>query len=260
MTVRSAPPRFSGAFGSKPVLAMVHLMGESAHDRLHRALREIQVFTDGGVDGVIVENYFGDADDVEHVFEHLTKRDARMAYGVNVLDDDARTFEIARRYGASFIQLDSVAGHLAPADDAAFAAWLSEQRASVPALVLGGVRFKYQPVLSGNTLETDLRLATERCDAIVVTGDATGMETDPAKIAKFREILGPDFPLITGAGVTVSNCVEQLAETDGVIIGSYLKDTFAAEGEVSADHVEALMTVVRGMREAAESDTPATGS
>ncbi len=102
-------------------------------------------------------------------------------------------------------------------------------------------------------------LATERCDAIVVTGDATGMETNPTKIASFREILGPDFPLITGAGVTVANCVEQLAETDGMIIGSYLKDTFAAEGEVSADHVEALMTVVRRIRAAAEPDTPDTG-
>ncbi len=245
MTTPDTTTRFSNAFESKPVLAMVHLMGDSAHDRLQRALREIQMFSDGGVDGVIIENYFGDADDVEHVFEHLTKRDERIAYGVNVLDDDARTFEIARRYGASFIQLDSVAGHLAPDDDAAFAEWLSEQRASVPALVLGGVRFKYQPVLSGNSLKTDLCLATERCDAIVVTGDATGMETNPAKIASFREILGPDFPLITGAGVTVANCVEQLAETDGMIIGSYLKDTFAAEGEVSADHIEALMTIVR---------------
>jgi predicted TIM-barrel enzyme len=37
-----------------------------------------------------------------------------------------------------------------------------------------------------------------RCDAIVVTGSATGTETEMDKIRKFREVID-DFPLIAGA-------------------------------------------------------------
>ena len=62
----------------------------------------------------------------------------------------------------------------------------------------------------------------ERADAIVVTGEGTGIETSIEKILQFREIIG-DFPLIVGAGVTPDNAHEQLENTDGVIVGSSLK-------------------------------------
>ena len=65
------------------------------------------------------------------------------------------------------------------------------------AAVLGGVCFKYQPVCSGRTLEEDLQLGMQRCDAIVVTGEDTGRPTPPDKLYAFREIVG-DFPLVVG--------------------------------------------------------------
>ena len=43
-----------------------------------------------------------------------------------------------------------------------------------------------------------------RCDAIVVTQDATGQETPMEKINEFRKIIG-DFPLVIGAGMTADN-------------------------------------------------------
>lgn len=259
MTELGAKVRFGSVFGCKPVLAMLHLKGESARCRLRRAHREIDIFEDTGVDGVVVENYFGTPDDVESVLDYLSTQRPHLVYGVNVLDDDARGFELARRYGAAFIQLDSVAGHLAPDDDSRFSEWLTEQRERTSALVLGGVRFKYQPILSGNTLEADLGLAIDRCDAVVVTGAGTGMETDLNKIAQFREILGDSFPLIAGAGVTARNGEAQLSAADGAIVGSYLKDTFTDEGEISADHVELLMVEVRRVRRAVAANTPIGG-
>ncbi|MEN8039968.1 MAG: BtpA/SgcQ family protein [Actinomycetota bacterium] len=247
--------RFNSTFGNKPVFAMLHLKGDTEHDRLRRTLREIDILTEAGVDGVIVENYFGSADDVESVLEYLATHRSECTYGVNVLDDDVRAFELARSYGAAFIQLDSVAGHLAPDDDAAFAEWLAEQREQSSALVFGGVRFKYQPVLSGNSVETDLRLAIERCDAVVVTGVGTGIETDLSKIVDFRDVVGQSFPLITGAGVTIRNAENQLSVADGAIVGSYLKDTFTDNGDVSAEHAESLVEAVRRIRGAAPIDT-----
>lgn len=218
--------------GTLPLVAMAHLKGDDPDERFDRAVREIDIFRRAGVCAVMVENYFGTPDDAERVLAYLQDSSLPIRYGINILDDDSRSFELARRYDADIIQLDSVAGHLTPDDDAVFGAWLNEQRARTRALVLGGVRFKYQPYLSGRSLREDLAIAQTRCDAVVVTGPATGVETDPASILEFREILGSGFPLIVGAGVTAANCATQLARADGAIVGSSLKDNGRDDGEI----------------------------
>jgi uncharacterized protein len=145
------------------------------------------------------------------------------------------------------MQVDSVAGHLTPELDQAFAAMVEGYRALGKVLVLGGVRFKYQPVLSGRSLEADLRLGMVRCDAIVVTGEGTGMETSLEKVQQFRKVLG-DFPLIVGAGMSLENCAQQLTLTDGAIVGSFFKDTYRDTGDVKAQHVRWLMGAVQTLR------------
>lgn len=111
------------------------------------------------------------------------------------------------------------------------------------ALVLGGVRFKYQPYCSGRSLEEDLNIGMTRCDAIVVTGAGTGMETSMDKIIQFRQIIG-DFPLVIGAGMTPENCAERMRVADGAIVGSYFKDTYTDIGEVDASHVRTFMEAI----------------
>jgi len=200
-----------------------------------------------GVNAVIIENYFGSEADVEVVLDYLRRERGDVVYGVNMLDNDARGFEAAAKYDAKFIQLDSVAGHLTPEDDEAFARQMGKWRGSTGALVLGGVRFKYQPYKSGRSLEEDLRLGMERCDAIVVTGDGTGLLTSMKKIQSFRDIIG-DFPLVVGAGMTPESCVGQLSVADGAIVGSYFKNTYKDDGDISAQHIRALMEAVEEVR------------
>jgi predicted TIM-barrel enzyme len=86
-----------------------------------------------------------------------------------------------------------------------------------------------------------------RCDAVVVTQDATGQETSMEKITEFRDLLG-EFPLIAGAGMTTENCARQLETVDGAIVGSYFKDTYKADGDVSASHCVSFMKAVENAR------------
>ncbi|MDX2008196.1 MAG: BtpA/SgcQ family protein [Meiothermus sp.] len=231
----------------KPVVGVLHLKGDTALERLARAKEEIEVYYSGGVDAVLVEDYFGSINDAERVLQHLQEAHGGRIYGVNILDNFHRSYELAVLYGARFMQVDSVAGHLPPELDRAFAAMVAGYRALGKVSVLGGVRFKYQPVLSGRSLEEDLHLGMARCDAVVVTGEGTGMETDLEKIREFRAVLG-EFPLIVGAGVTLENCGEQLALTNGAIVGSYFKDNHRDTGHVDADHVRQLMSEVSKLR------------
>lgn len=242
---------FRGTFAvPKPILGMLHLGGDDSADRLARAEEEARIMAGEGIDGLVVENYFGDASDVERVLERLLNLGLGPRIGINVLRDNDRAFLLARRFPVAFIQIDSICGHLAPHEDAGFARGLAADRARVDAVVLGGVRFKYQPVLSGRSEDVDLRFGAARCDALVVTSDATGQETDPAKIRRFRAAVGEGIPIVIGAGLTEANAASQLSLADGAIVGSWLKEGHVDKGRLSATNVARFMAVIRQTRKA----------
>ena len=232
----------------KPILGMLHLGGATAEDRLTQALEESRIMAGAGIDGLVVENYFGDADDVERVLDRLLALNLGPRVGINVLRDNARAFALARSYPVAFLQIDSVCGHLPPEADQGFAQDLAAQRAAVAALLFGGVRFKYQAVLSGRSEDEDVRLGAARCDALVVTSDATGQETDSAKILRFRAATGGRTPLLIGAGMTEANVGPKLALADGAIVGSWFKEDHVDKGRMVAAHVEGFMAAVRRAR------------
>ena len=70
----------------KPVMAMLHLKGETHEEVLQRAKRETDLLFGAGADAVIVEDYFGDEQDVVAVLEWLQKERPDPLYGVKMLD------------------------------------------------------------------------------------------------------------------------------------------------------------------------------
>ena len=224
----------------KPVMAMVHLKGDSCDSVQERARREIDIYLNCGVDAVLVENYFGSADDVGWTLKYLQEHLPDVIYGVNVLGDYRRAFDMAGEYGAKFIQIDSVCGHLPPLMDELYDKELIALRRDSSAVLLGGVRFKYQKVRSGRSVTEDVRLGMERCDAIVVTGEGTGMVTPIDKVKEFRSVVG-DFPLIIGAGVTPERLRGGIDLCDGFIIGSWFKEGHQDYGEVREAYVHEFM-------------------
>ena len=233
--------RYYEVFGyRKPVIAMLHMKGDARKSPLERAKEETELYLSRGVDAVLVENYFGSAEDCRQVLDWLSRQSGALCYGVNILGDMDLGFRLAREYGAAFLQLDSVCGHLAPFQDDMFARKLAQLRKTFDGAVLGGVRFKYQPVCSGRTEEEDLRLGMERCDAVVVTGTGTGIGTPVEKMRRFRKTLG-DFPMVVGAGCTVETVPETFEVGDGAIVGSYFKEAHNAMGDVEAAYVARFM-------------------
>ena len=197
--------------------------------------------------------------------DELKKHYPEKAYGVNLLSDPEKAFRLAVQYGASFVQIDSVCGHLRPGSnmsghdkpklydktcDGDFAQNLADLRAAYPVFLLGGVRFKYQPVRSRRSVEEDLTIGKERCDAVVVTGAGTGINTGMGKIQQFRQCLG-DFPLFVGAGMTAETCREQLSVADGAIIGSWFKQGGRTEAPVDPERVKQFMQIVSETRHTA---------
>jgi predicted TIM-barrel enzyme len=88
----------------------------------------------------------------------------------------------------------------------------------------------------------------DRANALVVTGEATGQGTENAKILRFRDVVGPHYPLIVGAGMTAATAADQMRIADGAVVGSYFKDTHKDTGIVDVAHVRELMGEVRKVR------------
>ncbi len=232
----------------KAIIGMLHLKGDDDKDTFERAVREFEIYRQEGIDAVMVETYFGTYTQAEKMLSYLQKNSDGMVYGVNCLNVDAMGFELGNEYGCSFLQIDSVVGHVKPRDEESIDAFFKLYQKKYPELFLmGGVRFKYQPMLSVNSLEDDLHTAMTRCDGICVTQNATGEETDLEKIRSFKEIIG-EFPLYVCSGVRADNVYSQLSIADGAVVGSYFKDTYRDDGDVCREHVKVLMDEVRRLR------------
>lgn len=113
-----------------------------------RQQREIEIYLKYGA-YPLVENYFGTSADCEKVLVWLQEYHLKVVYGVNILGDPYEVFLLAGTYGAKFIQIDSVCGHLDPERDGEYAEELKAMRKNTDVVLLGGVRFKYQPARSG---------------------------------------------------------------------------------------------------------------
>jgi len=230
---------------SKPVIGMIHLAGSSPEQKLWRALRELTVYEEEGLDAAIIENYYGEVEDVMTALSASKGQNFTIVRGINVLDNPYFALDMAGLYGAKFVQIDSV-----QTPDLNLKQYDSLREGHRNLVVLGGIGFKYTPP-TGNSLEVDLRDGRSRCEAIVTTGPGTGVETPLEKLKQYREIMG-DFPLISGAGVTPQNVYDQLQVVDGIIVGSYFKAEERTENVVERQRVKSLMNIVRQVREEAK--------
>lgn len=254
-TPRAIAAHFKDTFGTmNPIIGMIHLAGADNADVVSRALEELQIFSDQGVHAAIIENYHGSILQMLMVLRAAQNKFPKVVLGINVLPNEYRAaFPLARKYGAKFIQLDFVSGRYQGIKDGPeismdYGNYWDFRKEYREILVLGGVHPKYYKPVKGSDLAADLSVANWAADAVVVTGSGTGKATPLEKIQKFRNILGPTFPLVIGAGVTAENARQQLFYGNGAIIGSYFKngETFlpvvperVAEMKAIFDQIEA---------------------
>ena len=227
-------------FSTKPILGMIHLAGD---DPVKRALDEVAIYEEEGIDGVIVENYHGTASDVVDVLRVL---DTSILVGVNILPNNFWiSLPLAVKYKLDFVQLDHVAGvYESGSIDYNHYKFVKERN---KVLVLGGVWPKYYTPVSGSDLESDLLTGVEQAEAIVVTGAGTGQETPISKVKKFRSVIG-DHPLIVGAGLTVENCYSSLKLADGGIVGSVFKENGDTHKKIDRCRVTEFVDIVKEVR------------
>lgn len=244
--------RYNQVFGRIPILGMIHMAGQNP---VKRALEELTLFEEEGVDGAIIENYHGSVEDVIATIQETSKRKQNVVVGVNVLPNEFhQSLPLAQRYGADFVQLDQVAGtYRFGRLDLEHYKKVKSQHPEI--IVLGGVWPKYYHPVEGSNLEADLTTGMQRAEAIVVTGAGTGKETPFDKIKRFREIIG-EHPLVVGAGLTPENAYEQLCISNGAIVGTSLKTDDNTYNPMDRQRIRDFMSVVKDARQYQENLAP----
>jgi predicted TIM-barrel enzyme len=234
--------KFQNIFkNEKPIIGMIHLAGDTQKDKVSRALDELELYEQVGVDGAIIEDYHGSPADVLETLKQSQGKFEGVVKGINVLRDPYSAFQLACDYGANFIQFDNIQVPGLKVE------LYNQMRNKYPDIVvLGGVGFKYIPP-NEKSLEENLKEGKERCEAIVTTGEGTGEETPIKKLKKCKQLLR-GFPLIVGAGVDAGNAHEQLKITDGAIIGSYFKHNSDTDDYIDRERVGEIMDIAKRVR------------
>jgi predicted TIM-barrel enzyme len=84
-------------------------------------------------------------------------------------------------------------------------------------------------------------------DALCVSGDTAGAETDRAALSVVKKAAG-DVPVLVNTGVNLTNVADLLGVGDGAIVGTFFKDGGIFENMVDGKRVADLMSHVRELR------------
>jgi len=230
-----------------PIIGVVHLLPLPASPRwggnfkavIDRAEREAAALSAGGVDGIIIENFFdapftrGQVDPVV-VSAMTTIIDRLMGLvalpiGVNVLRNDAlSSMAIASCVGAKFIRVNVFTGTMVTdqgvIEGCAHDLLRYRRELNSDVKIFADVLVKHAQPLGVPSLPLAVRDAVERglADGVILSGMATGMPPNAEDLALAKRAAG-DKPVFIGSGATWENIPELIRSADGVIVSSSLK-------------------------------------
>jgi len=256
---------------TKLLAGMLHLpplpgspLGRSSLDAIEKhVLADARVLAEAGFDAAILENY-GDVpffkDRVDPVTVASMTRLAvavrsatgALRLGINVLrNDSASALAIAFAVDADLIRVNVHVGATAT-DQGVIEGRASETmrlRASLGADVeiWSDVHVKHGRSLAHSSIEGEAEDAVLRglADALIVSGRATG---EPASLDEVRRVKALDLgvPVYVGSGVTEKNLQEVLVASDGVIVGTALKQGGRTANPVERDRALRFVERARG--------------
>jgi len=257
---------------SKPVIGVIHLLPLPGSPRWDghmdpvclRAEQEAAALATGGVDAIIIENFF-DAPFTRHRVDTATacalsvviKRVMNICdlpIGVNVLRNDGLTaLAVAATVGAQFIRVNVLTGAMVTdqgiiqGDAHELLMYRKHLLAHKRIKILADVMVKHATPLGA---ETDIKQAAKDtvarglADGVIVSGTATGSAPDQHDLSAVRDAV-PGTPLFIGSGTTLENVAALMRTADGVIVASSLKRQGQLENPVDVERVRALVNAVK---------------
>ncbi len=230
-----------------PIIGVVHLhplptsprWGGSLDAVISRAEQEATALASGGVDGIIIENFFDAPFTRERVDPAVVSAMSitvqrvmnlvSLPVGINVLRNDAwSALAIATCVQAQFIRVNVLTGVMATdqglieGDAHRLLRYRRELGSDVK--ILADVLVKHARPLGSPNLTTAVQETIERglADGVILSGWATGSPPNIEDL-ELASAAAQDTPVFIGSGATWENIPSLIKAADGVIVSSSLK-------------------------------------
>jgi uncharacterized protein len=252
-----------------PVIGVVHLLplptsprwGGNLKAIIDRAEQEATALAAGGVDGIIVENFFDapfpkDRVDpaVVSAMTVVTQRLMNLVtlpIGLNVLRNDAQSaLAIATCVGAQFIRVNVWTGIMATdqglIEGRAHELLRYRRELGSEVKILADVLVKHARPLGSPNLTTAVQDTIERglADAVILSGWATGSPPSQEDLELARAA-AHDTPVFIGSGADWENIANLMQAADGVIVSSSLKRQGKREQPIDPNRVSRFVEAAR---------------
>ncbi|MDV2994001.1 MAG: hypothetical protein N4J56_003655 [Chroococcidiopsis sp. SAG 2025] len=253
----------------RPIIGVVHLLplptsarwGGSLAAVIDRAEQEATALASGGVDGIIVENFF-DAPFVKErvdpaVVSAMTlivqrlKQLVTLPIGLNVLRNDAHSgLAIASCVQAQFIRVNVLTGVMATdqgiIEGQAHSLLRYRRELGSDVKIFADVLVKHARPLSSTNLTNAVQDTIERglADAVILSGWATGNPPNLEDL-ELATAAANGTPVFIGSGADWENISTLMPAADGVIVSSSLKRHGRREQPVDPIRVSQFVEAAR---------------
>jgi uncharacterized protein len=254
---------------TQPIIGVVHLMplptsarwGGSLSAIIDRAEQEAVALVSGGVNGIIVENFF-DAPFPKNqvdpaVVSAMTTIVLRLMelvsipIGINVLRNDSLSgMAIASCTGAAFIRVNVLSGVMATdqglIEGCAYELLRYRRELGSNVKIMADVLVKHASPLGSANLTNAVHETIERglADAVIVSGAATGSPPSLADLQLAKAAAG-SIPVIIGSGADCNNIASLMQFADGAIVSSSLKRQGKIENSIDPIRVSQFMETIQ---------------
>jgi uncharacterized protein len=249
-----------------PIIGVVHLLplptsprwGGSLKSVMDRAEQEAAALAAGGVDGLIIENFFDAKDQVDPVvvsaMSLIVQRIMTLVplpVGINVLRNDAKSaMAIATCVGAQFIRVNVLTGVMATdqglIEGQAHQLLRYRRELGSDVKILADVLVKHARPLGSPNLTTAVQETIERglADGIILSGWATG---SPPSFEDLELAINAakGVPVFIGSGASWENIPHLIQAANGVIVASSLKRGGKVEHRVDPIRVSRFVEAMR---------------
>lgn len=232
---------------ANPIIGVVHLMplptsprwGGSLRAVLDRAQQEATALASGGVNGIIIENFF-DAPFTKGLVDPAVVSAMTLIVGelmnlltvpvgINVLRNDAKSaLAIASCVGAKFIRVNVLTGIMATdqglIEGQAHELMRYRRELGSDVKILADVLVKHARPLGSPNLTTAVQETIERglADGVILSGWATGSPPSLEDL-ELATAAADGVPVFIGSGASWENISTLMQAADGVIVSSSLK-------------------------------------
>ncbi len=255
-----------------PIIGVVHLLplptsprwGGNLKAVIDRAEQEAAALASGGVDGIIVENFF-DAPFTKNqvdpaivsamtVVVQRIQNLVTQPIGLNVLRNDGKSaIAIASCVRAQFIRVNVLTGVMATdqglIEGEAHQLLRYRRELGSDVKIFADVLVKHARSLSSPNLTVAVKDTIERglADAVILSGWATGSPPDLQDL-ELASSAANGTPVFIGSGASLDNIATLMQAADGAIVSSSLKRQGKIEQPIDPNRVSQFVEAARQSR------------